>query len=164
MKENSKLAYYTSRYNPDFGIPIAVITCSANQNFNKYFAEYYLFFPKNDDFYGCKISAEPRETPFFKIDFEFMFQEALKAAQGKIDNYLFEINKENNNTHYLHYDIQLMETNPISFIQLIQSEKFKKELASIRNKTKCKELQKLIDNVIDSDLDFNFNVSDFTVD
>lgn len=164
MEEKTKLSHYSFRYNPDLGIPVVIITCSANTTFNKYFAEYYLFFSKTNRFIGGKISSEPHENLYIKIDFDFMFQEALKAAQNRIDNYLFELNEETKNTHHLHYDIQLHESNSIGFIQLIKSKIFYKELVAIRNKTKCKELQSLIDIVIDSEIKYDFEMKDFTLD
>lgn len=164
MENKSKFSFYNFRYNSDLGIPIVVITCSANSTFNKYTSEYYIFFPQKDEFFGCQISSKEYENIYIKIDFDFMFREALVFAQEKIDNHLFEINKGNKNTHYLLYDTKLKESNPISFVNLIKSNKYHKEITSIRNQTKCKDLINFIDGIIDSDIEFDFNIKDFIVE
>jgi hypothetical protein len=164
MEDKSKLLFYDCKYNSDLGIPITIITCNASSTFEKYFSEYFLFFPQKKDFIGCQISSKEYIIDYLKIDFDFMLDEAKVAAQNKIYTYLYEQNIGNKDTRYLLYDVTLRETNLFNFVQLINSKKFEREINSIRNKTKCNQLKDLIDKILDSESEYDITFRDFRVE
>lgn len=154
MEDRTKFSFYTCRYNQDLEMPIIIITCSSKSISRRYISEYFLFIPKTNYFIGLSMAAIEYKLLDFNIDFDYMINRAINVCQAEIYKYISEINQDKNNLNYLHYDVELREDDPIKFMNLIKDGKFKKQIDSVRNNTKCIELKNFIDRIIDSEESF----------
>jgi len=164
MNSEGSLKFYTCRSNTDFGQPIIVLTSSNTKITDRIVSEYFLFFKKTHVFFGLQIFSNKFNILDEVVDLDFMIKEAKSYAQGKVDHYIYELNKDKNDTHYLFYDTNIKEDSFFNFILLVKSKEFYKEIATVRNKTKSSKLQGLIDNIIDADLDDKISLKDLLIE
>ena len=160
MNTEELLKFYTCKSNPDFGQPIILVTSSNTKVGGLVVSEYFIFIKKPHDFYGLQIFSNKFTILDTIVDLQFMLKEAKTSAQGKIDNILYELNEDKNDTQYLLYETNLIEDSFFQFLLLVKSKEFYKEVVSVRNKTKSENLKELIDNILDSDIDDKISMKD----
>lgn len=141
MKSDNQFKIYTGNYIPQAGQPIVIIVADAK--FPKRYAEYYILLnnSKYEKFFALVTRIDVPEMFEKEIDLEFLLNDALQGAYGKLDNYLFELNEKTENQYFSQkrYELTLSDKDSPKAIHIFYD--FDNELKKILETTKSELLR-----------------------
>lgn len=148
MAVDNQFNVYIGNLIPLAGQPVVVL--AADTKFMTRYSEYYIILnhSKNERYFKLITSIEVPQKLDAEINLDFLLSIALEGANGKLDNYLFEL-YEKTKREYLYlknYSLKKPEDNLLLRIHLIAD--FDKELKDILNSTKSEKLKEELTKIL----------------
>lgn len=155
MSENSYFKFFATNYLREIGRIYVLITAESKPNAESLYSEYFIFIESEKKMLGMQFHSKPFQFMDLKIDLSFMEKQATTAAEGAIDNYVYEKYKDTSPNIYLNQNYSLKEWNWIPLIKILKNQTFYTQIPQLQQATKCITLKDFIKKVWELE-DFNF--------
>lgn len=148
MTEDNYFGVYYGNHIPMAGQPLVVLV--ADTKFMTRYSEYYIILnhSKSEKYFKLVTAIDVPDKLEAEVNIEFLLSFALEGANGKLDNYLFEL-YEKTKMEYLYlknYSLKKTEDNLLLRAHLIAD--FDNELKDILNSTKSEKLKEELRKIL----------------
>lgn len=148
MAEDNRFEVYYGNHIPFAGQPLVVLVADT-KSMTRY-SEYYIILnhSKSERYFKLVTSIDVPEMLISEVNVKFLMNLALEGANGKLDNYLFELYKKTKMDYlYLkNYSLLKTEDNLLLRVHLIAD--FDNELNDILKNTKSEKLREELKKIL----------------